>query len=54
MVVDGDRKNLLGVVLADHIVVENLADFLRRRNPVRDFASDDLLSSQRMSLHSST
>ena len=29
VVVDRDRQHLLGVVLADHVVVENLADFLR-------------------------
>ena len=34
VVVDGDREHLLGVVLADHVVVEDLADFLRRRNAV--------------------
>ena len=32
MVVDGDRQHALGVALADHIVVENLEDFLRRRH----------------------
>src|SRR6202049_5131603 len=37
VVVDRDRENLLGVILADHIVVENLADFLRRRNAVTRF-----------------
>src|ERR1700684_188965 len=34
VVVDGDREHLLGVALADHIVVQDLADFLRGRNPV--------------------
>ena len=34
VIVDGDREHLLGVVLADDVVVENLADFLRRRNAV--------------------
>ncbi len=34
VVVDGDREHALGVVLADHVVVENLADLLRRRNAV--------------------
>ena len=34
VIVDGDREHLLGVVLADHVVVENLADFLRRRDAV--------------------
>jgi hypothetical protein len=31
---DGDREHLLGVALADDVVVENLADFLRVRNAV--------------------
>ncbi|OIQ70245.1 hypothetical protein GALL_481440 [mine drainage metagenome] len=34
VIVDGDREHLLGVALADHVIVENLADFLRSRNPV--------------------
>ena len=34
MVVNGDREHLLGVLLADDIVVENLADFVRRRHAV--------------------
>ncbi len=34
VIVDGDREHLLGVVLANHVVVENLADFLRRRDAV--------------------
>jgi hypothetical protein len=34
MIVNRDREHLLGVVLADHIVVENLAKFLRRRDAV--------------------
>ena len=37
MIVDGDREHLLGVVLADDIVVEHLADFPRRRNAVARF-----------------
>jgi hypothetical protein len=31
---DRDRKYLLGVVLADDVVVEDLADLLRGRNIV--------------------
>jgi len=31
---DCDRKHLLGVILADDIVVEDLADFLRGRDAV--------------------
>src|SRR6266699_4657942 len=34
VIVDGDREHLLGVALADHVIVENLADFLRGRNAV--------------------
>src|SRR3984885_7055607 len=34
VVMDGDREHLLGMALADHVVVQDLADFLRRRNPV--------------------
>src|SRR5262245_62765941 len=34
VVVDGNGQDLLGVILADHIVVENLADLFRGRNAV--------------------
>ena len=34
---DRDREHLLGVVLADDVVVENLADLLRGRNLVARF-----------------
>ncbi|MGY3445232.1 hypothetical protein ACVW17_005233 [Bradyrhizobium sp. USDA 4473] len=34
VVVDGDRQHLLGMALADHVVVQNLADLLRRRDAV--------------------
>src|SRR5271155_4731174 len=34
---DRDRKHLLGVVLADDVVVEDLADLLRGRNLVARF-----------------
>ncbi len=34
VIVDSDRQDLLGVILPDHVVVENLADFLRRRDAV--------------------
>ena len=34
MVVDRHREHLLGVLLADHVIVQNAADFLRGRNPV--------------------
>src|SRR5262249_42283528 len=34
MVVNRNREHLLGVVLADDVVVEDLADFFRRRDAV--------------------
>ena len=34
MIVDGDRQHLLGMVLTDDVVVEDLADLFRRRNAV--------------------
>src|SRR5262249_23325347 len=34
VVVDSNGQDLLGVILADHIVVENLADLFRGRNSV--------------------
>ena len=34
VVVDGDREHLLGMALADHVVAQHLADFLRRRDAV--------------------
>jgi hypothetical protein len=34
MIVDRNREDALRVVLADHIIVENIADFLRGRNAV--------------------
>jgi hypothetical protein len=34
MIVDGDRENLLGVILPDHIVVQHLVDFERRRHAI--------------------
>ena len=34
VIVDGDREHLLGVALADHVIVEDLADFLRGRDAV--------------------
>ena len=37
MIMDRDRKHLLGVVLADDVVVEDLADLLRGRNIVARF-----------------
>src|SRR6266568_6710912 len=34
MVVDGDRQHLLGVVLADDVIVEDFSDLLRGRDAV--------------------
>src|SRR5262245_40611230 len=34
VIVDRDREHLLGVILANHIIIENLADLLWSRNPV--------------------
>ena len=34
VVVDGDREHFLGVVLTDHVIIENLADFLRGRDAI--------------------
>lgn len=52
MVVDRDRQHALGGVLADHIIVEVLADFERRRHravlarsdPALDFLADDVVA----------
>ena len=37
MVMDSNREHLLGVVLPDDVVVEDLADFLRQRNAIMRF-----------------
>src|SRR6202161_4801134 len=37
VVVNGDRQNALGLGLTYHIIVENLADFARGRDPVLAF-----------------
>ena len=34
VIVNGDREHLLGMALADHVIVQHLADFLRGRNAV--------------------
>jgi hypothetical protein len=34
VIVNGDREHFLGVILTDHVVVENLADLLGRGNAV--------------------
>src|SRR6516162_10004579 len=43
MIMDGDREHLLGVALADDVVVENLPDFLRVRNAVPRFSQRGLV-----------
>ena len=43
VIVHRDREHLLGVVLADHVIVENFADFVRRRNAVLGFDEGDLV-----------
>src|SRR6516164_3326289 len=43
MIVDGDREDLLGVVLPDHVAVEDLSDLLRRRDAVLRFHQRGLL-----------
>ena len=58
VVVDGDREDLLGLVLADDVVVEERADLARRRAARRSGArsvsvsSSSMISLQR-SMHSS-
>ena len=42
VIVHRNREDALGVVLADHIVVEDLADFLGRRNAVLGLHEGDL------------
>src|SRR6266851_7857148 len=37
MVMDGDREHLFGVILPDDVVVEDLADLLRRQDAVGRF-----------------
>src|ERR1700693_3594833 len=40
---DRDRQHLLGVALADDVVIENLADLLRSRNLVARFRQQGLV-----------
>jgi hypothetical protein len=54
VIVDGDREHLLGVILTDHVVVENLADLLRRRNAVARLHQRGFVLLAMMSMHSST
>jgi hypothetical protein len=37
VIVDRYREHLLGVGLPDHVIVEDFADFLRRRNAAAGF-----------------
>ena len=34
LIVDSDRKHLLGIALADYVIVEDLADLIRCRDAV--------------------
>ncbi|MNN18569.1 hypothetical protein D3C81_1317810 [compost metagenome] len=43
VVVDGDAQHLLGVALADHIVVQDVADLLRSRDAVLGRLEGDLV-----------
>jgi hypothetical protein len=54
VVVDGDREHALGVDLADHVVVEDVADLARVGTPSVDFRPAVLVSSRMMSMQSST
>ena len=53
LIVDSDREHLLGIALADYVIVEDLAD-LGVGMPSRDFTSDDLFSWRMMSTQNST
>jgi hypothetical protein len=54
VVVHGNRKDALGLLLADDVFVENLDDVLGVGTPSRDFTIEDLFSSRMMSMQSST
>src|ERR1700747_3090386 len=55
MIMDRDREHLLGVILANDVGVEDLADLLRGVGTLSpDFLSKDLFSSPMMSRQSST
>ena len=43
LIVHRNGQDLLGVLLADHIVVENFTDFLWRRHAVFGFDEGDLV-----------
>src|SRR4051794_22029926 len=53
VIVNGDREHLPGAVLADHMVIEDLADSLRARDDATTrFTSEKVFSSSTMSMHS--
>jgi len=54
VVVDRDRQLLLGPFLADHVLIEELLDFLWRRQDDRVPRFSKRLSSAMMSLQTST
>ena len=54
MVVNRHRQHPFGMRLTDHIVVENFADFFRRRHTFRGLQAADFVSSRMMSMQSST
>jgi hypothetical protein len=54
MIVDGNREDLLGVLLTDDVVVEIFLISFGAGMPSCDFTSEDLFSSSMMSMHSST
>jgi hypothetical protein len=54
VVVDRDGEDLLRRILPDHVLVEDVADFLRRRQlALGPAAGSAAISSRMMSLHSS-
>src|SRR4026209_1943851 len=54
MVVYGNRQHALGVILSDHVVVEEAQSSVGVGTPSRDFTSELLFSSRMMSMQSST
>ena len=54
MIMNGDRENLFGLLLTDHVVVKNFADFFGSWIWSRDFTSEEVFSSLSMSMQSST
>ena len=55
MVVDGDGEHLLRMPLADHVIIEDVADLLRSRHTVTRTSPARISTSSRMiSMHNST